>query len=312
MLLIIWLLIFIVSLSVLIKASDYFTFSSEKIGSYFGIPHFIIGVTIVAIGTSLPELISSIFSVLNKSSEIVIGNVVGSNVTNIFLIIGVTAIIGKRIKIKFSHFNIDLLFLISSAFLLSITIWDGNFNLHEALLFLSVGILYVIYTIKSYKESNVNKKKTIKGKFEWKIVILLIVSTFFIYLGAKYTVHSIIKLSEILNLGKEIISVSALALGTSLPELMVTISASRKGNIDIAIGNVVGSNIFNTLIVMGIPTLFGSLIIPQSILNFSIWMMLIATLLFFFVIKDKELSKWEGWLFISFYIFFIGKLFNIF
>jgi len=236
MLLFIWLLIFIVSLSVLIKASDYFTISSEKIGTYFGIPHFIIGVTIVAIGTSLPELISSVFSVLNKSSEIVIGNVVGSNVTNIFLIIGVAAIIGKKIKIKFSHFNIDLLFLISSAFLLSIAIWDGKFNFQEALLFLSIGILYVIYTIKSYKESNVNTKTTTKGKFEWKILILLVVSAFFIYLGAKYTVQSIIRLSEILNLGKEIISVSALAFGTSLPELMVTISASRKGKTDIAIG----------------------------------------------------------------------------
>ena len=312
MLLIFWIFIFIISLAVLIKASDYFTFSSEKIGTYFGIPHFIIGATVVALGTSLPELISSVFSVINKSSEIVIGNVVGSNITNIFLVIGITAIIGKKINIKFRHFNINLLFLISSAFLLSLSIWDGKFKYQDAVLFLAVGLLYVIYTIMSSKENRENTDKRSDTKFEWKIVALLIVSAIFIYLGAKYTVDAIIRLSEILNLGKEIISVSALALGTSLPELMVTISASRKGNTEIAIGNIVGSNIFNTYVVMGLPALFGSLIIPQSILKFSIWMMLIATSLFFFVIRDKELTKWEGWVFIIFYIFFIGKLFNLF
>ena len=314
----IWLIIFIVSLIVLIKASDYFTDSAEKIGVYFGLPAFIIGVTIVAIGTSLPELISSIFAVLKGSSEIVVGNVVGSNITNIFLVLGVAAILGKKIKVTYELVHVDLPLLVGSAFLLAVTIWDGIFTLPEALLCIGGIILYLFYTINAEKKhKDVEIKKEMKGeikkirKLDLKTLIILAVSAFFIYLGAKYTVESVIQLSEILNIGKEIIAISAVALGTSLPELMVTVSAARKGKPEMAVGNILGSNIFNSLAVMGIPALIGTLIIPHSILTFGLPMMLIATLLYFFITQDKEITRWEGWMLIIFYVFFIGKLFNL-
>ena len=315
--LLVWIIIFIASLLVLIKASDYFTDSAEKIGLYFGLPAFIVGVTIVAIGTSLPELVSSIFAVLKNSSEIVVGNVVGSNITNIFLILGIAAIIGKKIKVTYEIIHVDLPLLVGSAFLLAVMIWDGNFTLPEALLSIGGIILYLFYTISvEKKHEDIEIEKEMKGKLKkrklgWKALIILVVSAFFIYLGAKYTVESVIKLSEILNIGKEIIAISAVALGTSLPELMVTVSATRKGKPEMAVGNVLGSNIFNSFAVMGIPALFGTLIIPHSILTFGLPMMLIATLLYFFITQDKEITKWEGWLFIIFYVFFIGKLFNL-
>lgn len=314
----IWLIIFIVSLIVLIKASDYFTDSAEKIGLYFGLPAFIVGVTIVAIGTSLPELVSSIFAVLKGSSEIVVGNVVGSNITNIFLILGIAAIIGKKIKVTYELVHVDLPLLIGSAFLLAVTIWDGIFTLPEALLCIGGIILYLLYTIHTQKEyEDVEIKKEMKEelkkrrKLDWKTLTILIVSAFFIYLGAEYTIESVIKLSKILNIGKEIIAISAVALGTSLPELMVTVSAARKGKPEIAVGNVLGSNIFNALAVMGMPAFFGTLIIPHSILTFGLPMMLVATLLCFFMTQDKEITKWEGWMLIIFYVFFIGKVFNL-
>ncbi|HIH69683.1 calcium/sodium antiporter [Methermicoccus shengliensis] len=314
----IWLIIFIVSLIVLIKASDYFTDSAEKIGLYFGLPAFIVGVTIVAIGTSLPELVSSIFAVLKGSSEIVVGNVVGSNITNIFLILGIAAIIGKKIKVTYELVHVDLPLLIGSAFLLAVTIWDGIFTLPEALLCIGGIILYLLYTIHTQKEyEDVEIKKEMKEelkkrrKLDWKTLTILIVSAFFIYLGAEYTIESVIKLSKILNIGKEIIAISAVALGTSLPELMVTVSAARKGKPEIAVGNVLGSNIFNALAVMGMPAFFGTLIIPHSILTFGLPMMLVATLLYFFMTQDKEITKWEGWMLIIFYVFFIGKVFNL-
>ncbi|MHA1874834.1 MAG: calcium/sodium antiporter [Promethearchaeota archaeon] len=316
--LLIWIIIFIASLLVLIKASDYFTDSAEKIGLYFGLPAFIVGVTIVAIGTSLPELVSSIFAVLKDSSEIVVGNVVGSNITNIFLILGIAAIIGKRIKIGYELINVDLPLLVGSAFLLAVTIWDGVFTLPEALLCIMGIILYLVYTINvEKKHEDVEIKKEMKGKFnkrrlDWKTLVILVVSAFFIYLGAKYIVESVIRLSEILNVGKEIIAISVVALGTSLPELAVTVSAARKGKPEMAVGNVLGSNIFNALAVMGIPALVGTLIIPSSILMFGLPMMLIATLLYFFITQDKGITKWEGWLLVIFYVFFIGKLFNLF
>ena len=305
--LLIWIIVFIASLSVLIKASDYFIDSAEKIGLYLNLPSFIVGVVIVAIGTSLPELVSSIFAVLKKSSEIVAGNVVGSNITNIFLVLGITAVISKKIKLDYELTGVDLPFLIGSAFLLAMTVYDGLFTLSEGFLCLGCVFIYLIYTMNVKKKENFEIKK-----LEWKTLIIFVISGFFIYLGAKYTIESVIKLSEILHIGKEIIAASAIALGTSLPELTVSISAARKGKPEIAVGNVLGSNIFNALAVMGIPRLLGILIIPKTILTFGLPVMLIATLLYFFMSQDKEITKWEGWLLIIFYIFFIGKLLNLF
>ena len=316
--LLLWIGIFLVSLIVLIKASDYFTDSAEKIGIFFGIPAFIVGVTIVSIGTSMPELVSSIFAVLRNSPEIVVGNVVGSNIANILLVLGLAAIVGKKLKITYELSHVDLPFLVGSAFFLLITLWDGFFTLPEALLCLITLVIYLLYTINTEKKhKDVDIKKEMKGalkkrKLELKTYIILILSGFFIYISAKYTVEAVIKLSGLLNIGTEIIAVSAVALGTSLPELMVTVVAAKKGKPEIAIGNILGSNIFNTFAVMGIPALIGTLIIPSTILTFSLPIMLIATLLFFFVTLGKEVTSWEGWMLIIFYVFFIGKLFGLF
>ncbi|MCH7760911.1 calcium/sodium antiporter [candidate division TA06 bacterium] len=307
---IIWIIIFIVSLFILIKASGYFTDSAEKIGLFFDIPDFIVGVTIVAIGTSLPELVTSIIAVSRGSSEIVVGNVVGSNITNIFLVLGIAGIVGKKIKLTYEIVHVDLPFLLGSAFLLAMTIWDGVFTLPESILCIASMIIYIVYTIKTVKKNRDDEIKKEK-KPDWKPFVILVLSSIFIYLGAKYTIESIIQLSEIFQIGKEIIAVSAVALGTSLPELAVVISTARKGKLEMAVGNVLGSNIFNSFAVMGIPAFMGTLTIPNSILTFSLPIMLIATLLYFFITLGKEITKWEGWLLIIFYIFFIGKLFNL-
>lgn len=315
--LILWIGVFVLSLAVLIKASDYFTDSAELIGKYFKLPSFIIGVTIVAIGTSLPELISSLFAVFNGVSEIVVGNVIGSNITNIFLILGITAILSKKINILHELVRVDLPLLVGSAFLFAFTIWDGVFTIFEAILLIAGLIFYLIYTISTQdKTEDVFAEKKIKKdlektKLSSKTWFVFAISSFFIFLGAKYTIDSVIQLSGILNIGTEIIAISAVALGTSLPELMVSINASRKGKAEIAVGNILGSNIFNTFAVMGIPALFGVLIIPQSIISFGLPLMLAATLLYFFITQDNEITKWEGWMLIMFYAFFILKLFNL-
>lgn len=314
-----WIVIFVVSLFVLIKASGYFTDSAEKIGLFFGLPAFIVGVTIVAIGTSLPELISSIIAVSRNSSEIVVGNVIGSNIANIFLVLGLVAIMSKKMKITYELINVDLPILIGSAFLFAIMIWDGVLSLPEAFLLIAGIVIYFFYAISSEKKhGGVYVKTEIKDelksgkKLGAKTIIVLGVSALFIYIGARYTIESIIKLSEMLNIGKELIAVSAVALGTSLPELAVSITAVKKGKPELAVGNILGSNIFNTFVVMGVPGLFGVLIIPKSILHFSLPMMLIATVLFFLITLDKEITKWEGYLLLLFYVFFIGKLFGLF
>ncbi len=315
--LILWIGILVASLAVLAKSSDYFTDSAEVIGKYFKLPAFIIGVTIVAIGTSLPELVSSLFAVFNGASEIVVGNVIGSNITNIFLVLGITAILSKKITILHELVRVDLPLLVGSAFLFAFTIWDGVFSLFEALLFIFGVIFYLVYTMSTQdKHEDVSAEKKIrkdlqKEKLSSKTWGIFIISSIFIFIGAKYTINSVIQLSELLNLGTEIIAISAVALGTSLPELMVSITAARKGKAEIAVGNILGSNIFNTFAVMGIPALFGVLIIPQSILSFGLPLMLAATLLYFFITQDNEITKWEGWMLIMFYVFFVIKLFNL-
>lgn len=315
-----WSVVLIVSLFALVKASDYFTESAEKIGLYFGLPVFIIGVTIVAVGTSLPELISSLISVFKGSSEIVIGNVVGSNIANIFLVLGIAAIISKKkMKLGYELIHVDLPILIGSVLLISAMVWNGVFSTLEAILALALFFVYVFYTVNvEKKRGKVEKEikgevKKIKGKrsLDKKTILILILSSVFVYLGAHYTVESVINLSQLLNIGTEIIAISAVAFGTSLPELTVTFTAARKGKVEMAAGNVLGSNIFNALAVMGVSGLAGTLIIPKSILSFGIPMMLVASILYLFVTQDREVTKWEGWMFVIFYLFFIFSVIGV-
>jgi cation:H+ antiporter len=307
-----WIALFVISLFVLIKASGLFTSSAEKIGMFFGIPHFIVGVTVVSIGTSLPELVSSIVAVYQNSSEIVVGNVVGSNITNIFLVLGVVSIVGKKLEIDYELIHVDLPLFVGSAFLLAVTVWDGVFTTVEAVLSIAGFILYTLYLLNVEKMHDPSDTENKSRGLEPKTLIVLVLSSFFIFIGAKYTVESIIKISAILGIGKEIIAASAVALGTSLPELMVSATAAKAGNPELAIGNVLGSNIFNAFAVMGVSAMFGTLIIPTGIIAFAMPLMLMATLLYVFITQDKQITQWEGGLLVIFYILFIGKLFNFF
>lgn len=314
---VLWSIVFVVALIVLLKASDFFSDSAEVIGIYAGISPFIVGVTIVAFATSLPELITSIISVMRDSSEIVGGNVVGSNVANIFLILGITAIIGKKIKVVHEMINVDLPLLIGSAFLFGIFIWDGEVNCFEGLISLGGIVLYLMYAIKYRSDDEPNNENDDndaqkKEKIGLKTIIILILSPVFIYLGATYTIEAVIKISEILNIGKEIVAVSAIAIGTSLPEMVVSVSLLKKGDSEMAVGNVLGSNIFNTFAVIGIPALLRPLHITESILTIGLPFMIIATIMYLIMTQDKQITKWEGWLLVIFYLAFIGKIFALF
>lgn len=309
-----WSGIFAVSLFVLLKASQYFTDSAEKIGLMLGISHFIIGVTIVAIGTSLPELVSSIVAVIDNSSEIVSGNVLGSNIANIFLILGIASIMGGRFKIKTNLLPVDLPIMMTSAFFLAITLWDGAFSFGEAILFVASFIIFILYAANSGKtngKKNPETGESEKMPFRVKPILIMVLSAVFVYLGATYTIEAVIKISEMFHVGTEIIAMSAVAVGTSLPELAVTISAVKKKNPEMVVGNILGSNIFNAFAVMGIPGLIAELKVPGSLISVGIPVMLAASILFLVVIVDKQVSKWEGWMFLVFYGFFLGKIFNL-
>lgn len=324
--LLIALLLFVLSLTVLIKASDVFTDAAEKLGLLMGLPAFIIGVTIVSLGTSIPELISSIIAVTEGASEIVIGNVVGSNIANICLVLGTASVVSsKSMQISYDLLSVDLPLFTGSTFLLVLMVWDQEFTTGEAVLLLVGYCVYLFYTLKSSEEdtaptaaipddAEVSSTASIadkeKSTYMLRQIVLLIASALFIFIGARFTINSLIAISDIISIGREIIAVSAVALGTSLPELIVTANAARRGRAEIAIGNVLGSNIFNIFMVMGIPGVMGTLVIPSAILATGIPTLIATTILMFFVTQDRKLTVWEGWLFFIIYFWFVAHTFN--
>lgn len=306
-------IVFIIALVLLIKSSDIFTTYAEKLGLVIGIPPFIVGVTIVSIGTSLPELVSSLVSVFRGASEFVAGNVVGSNITNILLVVGVTAIIARKLKVEWDLIKVDLPLLLGSCFLITFMMWDGVFTFWEAILCLGGYLTYMLYFIAQHKKSSVKMKKE---KFSWKIIIFLVLSGTGIYFGAEYMIKAIIEGTQLpffmsLGINTSIIALTAVALGTSLPELMVSIQAARKKNFEVALGNVLGSNIFNSFVVMGISGLFGTLD-TSAVVVLAVPFMVAATFLYIISTQDKEVSRFEGMIFVLFYILFIGTLFKLF
>lgn len=301
------LVIFVVSLGLLLKSADFFIDSAEEIGLSLGISPFIIGVTIVAFGTSLPELATSLISVFEGKSEIVVSNVVGSNITNIALVLGLVVTIVGTIKVPEGLWKIDLPFLIGSAFFMWLILQDAQFSLFEAILFLVALVVFLVYSLNSDEDNDDDFRESASPK----TYLILIAAGVGVYFGANYTIDSIIKMSTKMGISEDVISLSMVALGTSLPEVIVSLNAARKGKTSIAIGNVLGSNIFNTYAVMGIPAFFGTLKIPQeSVVDFSLPIMVIMTLLFAIMTISKGISRWEGLVLLLFYAFYLVELFK--
>lgn len=300
-----WAVILGISLFTLIKAADYFIEAAEKLGYYAGLSCFVIGVTIVAVGTSLPELVSSIFAVIKDSSEIVTGNVVGSNIANIFLILGFTALFFKTLNINSKAMVIDIIVLILASVLLLVTGYNNVFTALEGLVFLVLVSAYVIYLARNPSDiapSDCQCEKEVKLPRE---IIILLLSCFFIYLGSDWTVNSIVKLSEVLNIAKEFIAISVVAFGTSLPELIVSLSAIKKGNSDMVIGNIMGSSTFNILGIMGVASLFGEITVSDNILRLGLPFMFFAVAVFVTNCFFRKISRLSGVLYILFYVYFI-------
>ncbi len=294
-----------VSIFVLVKSADYFTVSAEKIGLYFGLPPFIVGVTIVSIGTSLPELLTSIFAILQHESPIVAGNVVGSNIANIFLVLGFSTIVAGGFSTRHDVMKVDLPMAIASALFLYVASYDGVFDYKEGIISLLALFVYMLYAAES-KNPDV---RGVSGEFKLSTIAVLILSLLFLNFSAKYTVMNIIDISTALHLSTGVIAASVVAVGTSLPELMVSLSAAKKRNFEMAIGNVIGSNIFNTFGIMGVASLVGTLKIDKSTLSLSMPVMVVATILLVFSLQNRAMSRWMGYIFIIFYLLYMLKLF---
>lgn len=299
------LVLFVVSLTVLLKAADWFINAAERIGLSFGVAPFIIGVTIVSFGTSLPELATSIAAIFAGTSEIVVGNVVGSNITNIALVVGVIAVVARRIDIDNDIMNIDMPKLLASAAFLWFILIDNTVTMVEAVISLAGILIFIIYSVNADRLLTKGKRPIVA----WWDYLILIAGGTLIYFSAQFTIGFATEFAEQVGLPMKVVGLLMIALGTSLPELIVSLQAIRKGKTGIAVGNVLGSNIFNSFLVIGVPRFFGDLIIPESIHEFSLPFMGMLTLLFAFMCITRKISRWEGYMLILFYIYFITQLF---
>lgn len=296
--------IFVGSIVGLLWASDKFVEAAERIGLSLGISPFIIGVTIVAFGTSLPELATSIVAVLDGTPEIVVGNVVGSNITNIALVLGLTAVVVKNIDLEYNLWHIDIPFLWGSAFLLYFGVFDGKLTLYEAFLFLGGIAIFLAYSLKDQDRPD----KEDRPRASWKDYVLLVVAGGIVSLSASLVIGAITEISTLLNIAPSVIALSAVAIGTSLPEVAVSLAAARKGKASIAVGNALGSNVFNTFIVMAIPRFFGELTIPEDIITTYLPLMIVMTILLGVMSNNRKITRWEGLVLLLFYLWYFGVI----
>ncbi|MBT6690956.1 calcium/sodium antiporter [Candidatus Parcubacteria bacterium] len=333
----IWLIVFAASLWMLIKSADYFTDYAEELGKLLKLPNFIVGVLIVAVGTSLPELTTSIFAVYQGEVEFLAGNVIGTVIVNILLGLGIAVLFSKRKAIfNWDIVSNDLPFFGAAIFLLIIALSDGKFNIIEACIFLVGYIVYIIYAYhiqKSAKESvkeeyekqlkkeiksevsEIEKKEKIKTKKDRpiiKIVLFLVISLAVVSFSSKFVVDSVIHIAQMLGIGTSVIAATIVALGTSLPEILVATSAARRGNFDMVIGDIIGSNIFDLFVIFGAVGLFTELTISKEMFMLLGSFLVGAFFLMWLAFIDKKMTRTEALMFILIYFTFAGKLFNIF
>lgn len=300
------LLLFSISLAVLLKAAEWFINAAERIGLSFGIAPFIIGVTIVSFGTSLPELATSIAAIYAGTSEIIVGNVIGSNITNIALVIGIIAIVAKEVKIDNDIMHIDMPKLLASAAFLWFILQDNKVTYFEAAICLVGIFIFIAYSVSADRLLTKGKRPIVV----WYDYVLLIVGAVLVYFGAQFTIKFATEFAIQVGMPMKVVGLTLIALGTSLPELVVSLQAIRKGKVGIAVGNVLGSNIFNSFLVIGVPRLFGTIVIPDTIHDFSLPFMLILTVLFAFMCITRRISAWEGWMLLLLYVYFIVQVFE--
>lgn len=303
------LLLFLISLCGLLLSARLFTRGAEKIGRYFRLPPFVIGLFIIGIGTSLPELISAFFSIKKGVPEIIPGNILGANIANILLILGLTAALSPSgINLSKRYIMIDLHYLIGTALLFILAIYDGFLSRGEGLALLSAFIIHSLYVLRSGEmPREVEEKNTIPKPFPWIGALIMVVSTAGIYFAGDFTVASLGRLAGSLQISPALASLTLLSLGTTLPELVVSLLLIRDKKSEEAVGNVLGSCIFNVTIIPGLSTFPGQLQIPAELLSLSPAIFLGASLFLYLLTQDKRISHWEGMLFILFYLVFILK-----
>lgn len=287
----------VVGFAMLIKGADWFVEGASKIADRFGIPQLVIGLTIVAMGTSAPEAAISINSALKENAGITIGNVLGSNIMNVLVILGVTSVI-HAIAVQKSTIKYEIPFMIGiSVFLAAVGLWDNEISRLEGGILCGFMVVYLVYLLrmaKSSQDSGEEGKENGKEKKLWILLILVLVGAGLIVFGSDVTVNAATAIAKVFHMDDRLIGLTIVAFGTSLPELVTSVTAAMKGKEDIAIGNIVGSNIFNILFVVGITALIKPVVYSSDFAVDSIVTVVTGVLLWLLLLKSKKLGRMGG------------------
>lgn len=235
----------------LVKGADWFVEGAACIAKKLGIPQLVIGLTIVAMGTSMPEAAVSVTAAMQQNAGITVGNVVGSNILNILIILGITAVI-TNVTIQRSTLHYEIPFMLAvTALLLGFGITGGRITFMEGVIFWLFFLTYLGYLFVMARKENAEEEGTVKDFPIWKCLLLMVLGGILVVKGSDFAVSGASAIARYFGMSERFIGLTIVALGTSLPELVTSVTAARRGNAGIAIGNIVGSNIFNILFVIG-------------------------------------------------------------
>lgn len=291
-------ILFVSGLALLYYGAEYLIKTGKSIAKAFGIPAMLIGITIIAFGTSLPELIVSILANFRHQEGIVLGNIIGSNIANIGLVLGVAALISP-IKFEFSRSSFDLYFLLAVTVLYSFLLHFGKLSIIHGLLFLAILIAYCYRLYRSGKSSY----KIDDEPLSTRVIFLFLAGIAGLWLGSHMFVTSAVGFAELLHVPTVAIGMTVVALGTSVPELATSIVAAAHKESDIAVGNVIGSNVFNILAVMGSSLLVRPITFSFSVISANVYIMLFFAAAILLLIRYRNgISRVFGLVFFILYL----------
>ncbi|OUW83129.1 MAG: calcium:sodium antiporter [Gammaproteobacteria bacterium TMED222] len=279
----------LLSMAILVWGADKFVNYSSLLSKKLGINELTIGLTVVALGTSAPEIFVGISSVLNESESIAMGAIVGSNISNIALIFGV-ACFGASMKAKKTPSS-QLIPVILSSGMLGIALYDLYISFLESFIILSILIYFMYITFKNKSLDSLEEERDFIGTSNLLICVYLFIGLISLILGSRYAVINAEKIAYILNISELIIGLTIVAIGTSLPELAATVAAVLKKKTDMVVGNVIGSNVLNIILVVPIIGFFSNTQFEASIFNRDYIIMIFATFIFLLIVKFQTSSR---------------------
>jgi len=289
--------IFVISLGALIWGADFIIKESERIALHYNISEFIIGATLIALGTSLPEMAASISASIKNQSEMAVANVLGSNIINISLVLGLVFLIASKITPDRDLFFKDSAWLLFPVIILPLMILDGTLSRIDGFLLFAMMGAYIMFLMQSNSSEYIIEldDDLKKEKFNWtKTIGLLLTGFVLVVAGADFTIESAANIARTFGISEWIIGLLLIAFGTSLPELVVSIKATKDGKADMSIGNIIGSNMANTSVVLGSAAMTKPLAINLTSSSFDIFLMIGVTLMLVFITANRLYSKASG------------------